>query len=41
MKKRITMNDQLQAKQLIENGKRYIATEAWDDERGAGFATPP
>ncbi len=31
VEKRITMNDQLQAKQLIENGKRYIVSEAWDD----------
>ncbi len=30
---RTSMNDQIQAKQLIENGKRLIASEAWDDLR--------
>jgi molecular chaperone DnaK len=30
---RTSMNDQLQAKTLIENGKRHIAAEAWDDLR--------
>ncbi len=31
--KRTSMNDQVQAKQLIENGKRLITSEAWDDLR--------
>jgi molecular chaperone DnaK len=30
---RTSMNDQLQAKTLIETGKRHIASEAWDDLR--------
>lgn len=30
---RVSMNDQLQSKQLIENGKRLILNEAWDDLR--------
>jgi molecular chaperone DnaK len=30
---RTSMNDQVQAKQLIENGKRVIASESWDDLR--------
>ena len=30
---RASLNDQLQAKQLIENGKRLIAAEDWDDLR--------
>ena len=29
--KRTSMNDQVQAKQLIEVGKKHIATQAWDD----------
>ena len=28
--RRTSMNDQLQAKNLIENGKRHIAEESWD-----------
>lgn len=31
--RRTSMNDQVQAKQLIENGKRVIASESWDDLR--------
>jgi molecular chaperone DnaK len=31
--KRISMNDQVQAKQLCENGKRLIEQESWDDLR--------
>jgi molecular chaperone DnaK len=31
--KRASMNDQIQAKQLIDNGKRLIASESWDDLR--------
>jgi hypothetical protein len=27
------VNDQLQAKNLIENGKRHIAEESWDELR--------
>jgi molecular chaperone DnaK len=27
------MNDQVQAKQLIENGRRLIESESWDDLR--------
>lgn len=30
---RTSMNDQLQAKQLIENGRRLIVSEGWDDLR--------
>jgi len=30
---RTSMNDQIQAKQLIENGKRLVTSEAWDDLR--------
>lgn len=33
VERRTTMNDQIQAKQLIENGRRLIASEAWDDLR--------
>jgi molecular chaperone DnaK len=33
VEKRTAMNDQVQAKQLIENGKRLIVSEAWDDLR--------
>ena len=33
MERRATMNDQVQAKQLIENGRRLIAGQAWDDLR--------
>ncbi len=29
--KRTSMNDQVQAKQLIEAGKKHLATQAWDD----------
>ncbi len=29
--RRTSMNDQVQAKQLFENGKRHILNEAWDD----------
>jgi molecular chaperone DnaK len=31
--KRTSMNDQIQAKQLIDNGKRLITSESWDDLR--------
>jgi molecular chaperone DnaK len=31
--KRASMNDQIQAKQLIDNGKRLIASESWEDLR--------
>lgn len=31
--RRISMNDQVQAKQLIENGKRAVDGEAWDEVR--------
>jgi molecular chaperone DnaK len=31
--RRASMNDQVQAKQLVENGKRAVAGEAWDDVR--------
>ena len=31
--KRTSMNDQVQAKQLFENGKRLIEQESWDDLR--------
>jgi molecular chaperone DnaK len=31
--KRASMNDQIQAKQLIDNGKRLIANESWEDLR--------
>ena len=27
------MNDEIQAKNLIENGKRHIASDAWDQLR--------
>jgi len=30
---RISMNDQIQAKNLIENGKHLIESESWDDLR--------
>lgn len=30
---RTSMNDQLQAKQLIEAGRKHISTQAWDDLR--------
>lgn len=33
IEKRASMNDQIQAKQLIENGKHLIANGAWDDLR--------
>jgi molecular chaperone DnaK len=33
VERRTSMNDQTQAKQLIENGKRLIASQAWDDLR--------
>jgi molecular chaperone DnaK len=33
VERRATLNDQLQAKQLIENGKRLVAAEDWDDLR--------
>ena len=33
VEKRTSMNDQVQAKQLIENGKHLIANQAWDDLR--------
>ena len=33
LERRATMNDQVQAKQLLESGKRLIANEAWDDLR--------
>lgn len=31
--KRPSMNDQIQAKQLIDNGKRLVASESWEDLR--------
>ena len=31
--KRTSMNDQVQAKQLIDNGRRLIDSESWDDLR--------
>lgn len=31
--KRASMNDQIQAKQLIDNGKRLVASESWEDLR--------
>ncbi|RON13054.1 Hsp70 family protein [Pseudomonas frederiksbergensis] len=31
VKHRASMNDQMQAKQLFENGKRHISSESWDD----------
>lgn len=31
--KRTSMNDEVQAKQLFENGKRLIEQESWDDLR--------
>jgi molecular chaperone DnaK len=31
VERRVAMNDQAQAKQLIENGKRQIAAASWDD----------
>jgi molecular chaperone DnaK len=33
VEKRASMNDQIQAKNLIENGKRHITEESWDDLR--------
>jgi molecular chaperone DnaK len=33
MERRASMNDQLQTKQLFDNGKRLIAAEAWDELR--------
>jgi hypothetical protein len=30
-KRRPSMNDQVQAKQLFENGKRLIANQSWDE----------
>jgi molecular chaperone DnaK len=33
IEKRASMNDQIQAKQLIENGKHLIANASWDDLR--------
>jgi hypothetical protein len=33
MERRASMNDQLQTKQLFENGKRHIAAGSWDDLR--------
>jgi molecular chaperone DnaK len=33
VERRAAMNDQLQAKNLIENGKRHIDEESWDDLR--------
>ncbi len=33
VEKRTSMNDQIQAKQLIDNGKRLIQQESWDDLR--------
>jgi len=31
--RRVSMNDQVQATQLIENGKRALDRESWDDLR--------
>jgi molecular chaperone DnaK len=33
VEKRASKNDQIQAKNLIENGKRHITEESWDDLR--------
>jgi molecular chaperone DnaK len=33
MERRASMNDQVQAKQLFEIGKRHVADKAWDDLR--------
>ena len=33
VEKRVSMNDQVQAKQLIDNGKRMISSESWEDLR--------
>jgi molecular chaperone DnaK len=33
MERRASMNDQLQTKQLFENGKRHIAAGSWDELR--------
>jgi molecular chaperone DnaK len=33
VKRRTSMNDQIQAKQLIEHGRHLIGNEAWDDLR--------
>lgn len=33
IERRTSMNDQVQAKQLVEHGKHLIANEAWDDLR--------
>lgn len=33
VERRAALNDQLQAKQLIENGRRLVAAEDWDDLR--------
>ncbi len=33
VERRASMNDQLQAKNLIENGKRHITEQSWDDLR--------
>ena len=33
VEKRTAMNDQVQAKQLIDNGRRLIDQESWDDLR--------
>jgi molecular chaperone DnaK len=33
VERRAAMNDQVQAKNLIDNGKRHIAEESWDDLR--------
>jgi molecular chaperone DnaK len=31
--KRASMNDQIKAKQLINNGKRLVTVESWEDIR--------
>jgi molecular chaperone DnaK len=33
VEKRTSMNDQVQAKQLIDNGRRLIENESWDELR--------
>ena len=33
MERRASMNDQVQAKQLFEIGKRHVSDKAWDDLR--------
>ena len=33
VERRVTMNDQAQAKQLIDHGRRLIQTQSWDDLR--------